>query len=704
MRFRFSVFGLVLAILFLSWGLAGAEPDEVISTASLFQEMVDLEKLTRFPAPAYTTVQFSSYDRRSDLPEGPGWFANSDGFGGEPVPNFEKILKPPGTDGVGEYLIADVKGPGAIVRLWTAAIAGRIRAFIDGSKRPFYDGEAVSFFHRIYDHFPEVENLDRTFLERTVYQRDAAYAPIPFQNSLRIVWIGNIKDIHFYQVGVRLYEVGTEVQSFYPRDLVEEKDKINAVLAVLADPDRNRRESSFENEACFFSSLPPQEKRVLLSLDGPGAIHNLTLKLQAEDTREALRKTILHIHFDGYPQGQVQSPVGDFFGAAPGINPYQSLPFSVFPDGTQVSRFVMPFKKTCQIVLENQSDQPVNITGSVRSEPYVWDDGRSMHFRARWRIDHELVASNKDVQDLPFLVASGSGVYVGTTSYLMNPCPVPTPNGNWWGEGDEKVFIDGEDNPSTFGTGSEDYYNYSWSSPDIFFFPYCGQPRNDGPGNRGFVTNFRWHILDPLPFRSGLAFFMELYHHERTPGLSYGRIGYHYARPGLKDDLLPIKPSDVRTLEIPLWAPEGRRGARNAVFFEAETLLGDPSSTYLRGGRLFSNKGALIWSPDKPGTVKDFLWNVDEAGNYRIRSTLVLDKTSGSVSALVDGSPVPWIGDVESVSLHRPHRTLLRTFDLPVMALSAGEHTLTLKFEGAGPSVGNPSIGIDFIWIQRIER
>ena len=50
--------------------------------------------------------------------------------------------------------------------------------------------------------------------------------------------------------------------------------------------------------------------------------------------------------------------------------------------------------------------------------------------------------------------------------------------------------------PRIFGTGSEDYFNYAWSSPDIFLFPYCGQPRNDGPGNRGFVTNNRWHIID----------------------------------------------------------------------------------------------------------------------------------------------------------------------------------------------------------------
>ena len=116
---------------------------------------------------------------------------------------------------------------------------------------------------------------------------------------------------------------------------------------------------------------------------------------------------------------------------------------------------------------------------------------------------------------------------MGTSVYLMNPAAMPTPYGNWWGEGDEKVFVDDDRVPSIFGTGSEDYFNYSWSSPDIFVFPYCGQPRNDGPGNRGFVTNYRWHVLDSIPFKNSVRFYMELNSHERTPGMSYARIGYH---------------------------------------------------------------------------------------------------------------------------------------------------------------------------------
>jgi len=699
---RFLLF-LFLTALWTGPGSAQETADKIISTESLFRQMVDLENLTRFPTPAYKTVQFSSFDRRSRLPGGPGWFANSDGFGGEPIPNFEKTIKEPGPDGTGEYLVADLKGPGAVVRLWSAAIAGKVRLYIDDLNRPIYEGEAAPFFRRTYGCFSESSALNQDLLERTIYQRDAAYAPLPFRKNLRIVWIGNLKEIHFYQVGVRLYEPGTKVDSFKPQDLVASGRVINDVLAVLADPDRMLRPAD-DPPLSFRTSVPPFEKKELLSLEGPRAVERFELKLEAADMDKALRKTILHILCDEAPWGQVQSPVGDFFGAAPGVNPYVSHPFSVHPDGTMVCRFPMPFQKSMKILLENAGDAPVNISGSASIRPYRWDEQRSMHFRARWRVDHGLIASNRDVQDLPFLLARGQGLYVGTASYIMNPSPVPTPYGSWWGEGDEKVFVDGDRTPSTFGTGSEDYYNYSWSSPDIFYYPYCGQPRNDGPGNRGFVTNFRWHILDPFPFHQTLSFFMELYSHERTPGLSYARIGYYYARPGAFDDHLPIGPEDIRTLELPVWEPAARMGARDFEFFNAEKAVADPARTSLRGHPIFAGGTALIWLPEKAGDTKDFKVTVGEAGKKRVQFVFVLADHMGIVSALLDGQSAPWADGAATTNLRAPGRILLRMISLAPLDIAAGEHILTLKFEGAEEDIPVPEVGLDFIGIQKVER
>ncbi len=698
------LFLLLSSVLFFACSTETAKKD-VITTGSLFKELIDLASLAQFPEPAFRTVQFSSYDRRSKIPGGPDWFANSDGFGKEPIPNFEKVLKEPDEEGIGEYLIADVRGPGAIVRLWSAAITGKIRLFIDGRPSPLYDGPAIDFFHRVYDSFPQAEKLKMERLRKTVYQRDACYAPIPFAERIRIVWTGDLKTLHFYQVQVRLYEPGTKVISFSPDDLTTYGNTIDQVAAALSDPDQNIKPQSKESAISFESLLNPSEEKEILSLEGPKALEILTIKLEAENMDKALRQTLMHVICDDHPWGQVQSPVGDFFGAAPGINPYQSLPFTVRPDGAMICRFVMPFKNTLKIRIENHGDQPVEIRGSALPMAFAWDDERSMHFCARWRVNHNMIASNEAVQDLPFLIANGKGVYVGTTSYILNPNNVPTPYGNWWGEGDEKVFIDRDLVPSIFGTGSEDYYNYSWSSPDIFYYPYCGQPRNDGPGNRGFVTNFRWHILDPLPFKDSIRFFIELYSHERTPGLSYARIGYHYGRPGVTDDHAAIMPDDLRYLELPEnWQPAARMGARNSVFYDAEKIVGSKQGTHFEKGRLWAGGKLFVWTPKRLGESKAFTFRINEKGRYQIHFAAALTPDSGRFSILLDNKPMRLGNKRKLVDLYRPYRTLLRRFSLAPMEFETGEHTLTLKFEGADPQVEKPKIGIDFIWIQKREK
>ena len=672
-----------------------------VTTGSLFEEMADLTALARFPEPAFRTIQFSSFDRRSRIPEGPGWFANADG-GEEPIPNFERVLKMPAGDGIGEYLMADVSGPGAVVRLWTASLSGRIRFYVDDMKHPLYEGEAEGFFRRPYDVFAEMKAVEGGRFRSTVYQRDASYAPIPFAKRLRVIWIGKVEDVHFYHIQVRKYAARTAVVSFRPGDISKYKDTIDRVTLALADPDARPASPSAKPARAFELSLAPGEKKEVLKLDGPGALEMFSLRLQADNLDVALRQTVLAIVCDGYPRGQVQSPAGDFFGAAPGINPFRSLPFSVAEDGRMTCRFVMPFEKSLSLILENRGLQAVRATGEAVSRDFAWDE-RTMHFRARWRVDHNIIASDVDVQDLPFLIARGQGVYVGTTSILLNPATVPTSWGNWWGEGDEKVFVDDDKFPSIFGTGSEDYYNYSWSSPDIFSFPYCGQPRNDGPGNRGFVSNFRWHIVDRIPFADSIDFRMELCSHERTPGLSYARIGYYYARPGTIDDHRAIMPDDLRVLRLPeSWQPAARFGAANSVFYAAEEILADRKNTVLRDGPLWAGGHLLVWKPEKPGERKKLKIKVDSPGKTQIHITAALTPNSGRAAAWLDGLPAEGAGKPATIDLFDPFRTLLRTFSLEPRDLSLGEHTLIIEYEGANAGLSRPEIGLDFIWVQKL--
>ena len=111
--------------------------------------------------------------------------------------------------------------------------------------------------------------------------------------------------------------------------------------------------------------------------------------------------------------------------------------------------------------------------------------------------------------DWTILTTRGRGRFVGTHLHVWNP------RGGWWGEGDEKFFVDGERFPSIFGTGSEDYFGYAWSSDARFSRPYHGQLLNEK--NRGNVDDNRWHIPDSVPFQTGFDGYIEKYFSNTRP-------------------------------------------------------------------------------------------------------------------------------------------------------------------------------------------
>lgn len=668
----------------------------VVTTGSLLAEMADLDRLTEFPDPFYDTVQFSSYDRSSRIPDGPGWFANNDGFGREAIPAVLSTLKAAGEDGVGEYLIVDVTGPGALVRQWTARIDGRIRMYLDGERTPTYDGSAQDFLVALYPTLARAHGLPTEGYADSMTQRDAGYYPVPFARGCRVVWIGRLDRTHFYQIQARRYARGARVQTFKLDDLTTFKDEIARAQAVLRDP--SARPAPRGETHPFHMALEPGQATHALVLRGPGAVTRFTVNLKARDLETALRQTLLRISFDGYTTPQVDSPLGDFFGAGPGVNPYDSIPMKVEGDGSMTCRFVMPFRETARILVVNRGGQPVEVTGQAVVEERPWTD-RSQYLFARWRVDHGL-STARGPFDVPFTVAHGSGRFVGAVVYLMNPSPIPTAGGSWWGEGDEKIFVDNEPFPSTFGTGSEDYFNYAWSSPDIFKHAYFAQPRCDGPGTRGFIVNSRWHVLDDLPFRQNLAFFMELLHHNPTEDFSYGRMAYYYGRPGIYDEHMPLTDSDLALPAYPVgWKPLARGGAANAVFFQSEALSGAESRVV--EGKLYAEGRAVQWAPLRESQSLSFKFIVERPGRYSLHLVMEMSPNAGRFGAALDGATLQARDADWSVDLFEPYLTQLREFSSgQVFDLAAGEHTLTLIYQGKHERSGGPIITKDFMWLR----
>ena len=697
MEMNISFFCVVALSIFLN--SCNTDRQEIIKTEKLLQEMTDLGRLTLLEDGFYRSVQYSSYDRRSKSPSVSGWFANEDGFGGEPLPGFEKVLKEPDSTGIGEYLICDINEPGVIQRLWSAGITGKIRLFLDNLSVPFYDGDAKPLFHNTISALTSGEiDMDYT---GSVRQFDATYFPVAFTKSCRIEWIGNIQELHFYHVGLRIYKKGTNVESFRNVNLKLLKDKLDETAIALADPDHSK--SATEGvELNKVSAINKGESILVFNLQGEKAIDKFSVKVNTSDIENALRKCILTIYFDDSSIPQVNAPLGDFFGAAPGINPYVSLPFSVNDDGSMICRFVMPFRINARVLVENNSDETVEIISSAHISENKWIDGNSMHFRCRWKNDLNLDASNinsteNNVSDIVYLMANGKGRIAGISTYLYNPSNAPVSWGNWWGEGDEKIFIDDDIFPSFFGTGSEDYFNYSWSSAKILNFPYCGQPRNDGPGNRGYVSNYRWHIADDIPFKNKIAFYMELGHHGEVPGFAYGRTVYYYALPGTIDDFIRISKDAIRDINYQEWSPVAYLGSAGFNFTQAEKM-------YVRGKNIVNSKDdfcaegeMVMWSPAKDQDEITFRISITDAREDKnIGLTLLHSKDGGKISVFVNGINVK-IDGLSILDLGTSGYKALDNHFTEKVSLMRGVNEITLRSEN-GPG---KKTGIDFFWFRQ---
>ena len=97
--------------------------------------------------------------------------------------------------------------------------------------------------------------------------------------------------------------------------------------------------------------------------------------------------------------------------------------------------------------------------------------------------------------------------------------------------------MDCEKFPSTFGTGSEDYFGYAWSSPALFQHAYHNQTIS--MNNKGHISVNRWHITDNVPFQRSYEGCIEKYYPNRRPCL-YASTVYWYLAPDGKDPYQPV--------------------------------------------------------------------------------------------------------------------------------------------------------------------
>lgn len=249
--------------------------------------------------------------------------------------------------------------------------------------------------------------------------------------------------------------------------------------------------------------VQPGQTHILMDEDGPGVITHMWITFLgpephpwAKDGSANHQEMLLRITYDHRDRPGVEAPLGDFFAACFGIRrEVISLPV-VVEDGDSYNCFwPMPFREHCRVEIVNQGEKPL----SLLYYNIDWIERESLpadtpYFHAQYRQEYPCTPG----QDYVLLETEGKGHYVGTVLGVRTRSPA------WFGEGDEKVWIDGEELPSIQGTGTEDYFLSAWGLKTTST-PYAGVPYFDGWGLLGGKTSaYRWHIHDPFVFQTGI--------------------------------------------------------------------------------------------------------------------------------------------------------------------------------------------------------
>lgn len=249
--------------------------------------------------------------------------------------------------------------------------------------------------------------------------------------------------------------------------------------------------------------VAPGETFEMAIIEGPGAIQQIWLTPTGN-----WRFSILRIYWDDQEHPSVECPVGDFFACGWGkYAQVSSLAICVNPGSAFNCYWEMPFQKKCRMTLSNLDDKEMVLYYQIN---YTLTEipSDAAYFHAQFRRTNPLPYK----EDYTILDGvSGKGHFVGTyMAWGVN-------NNGWWGEGEIKFYMDGDDKfPTICGTGTEDYfcgsYNFDVGKENggyrEFTTPYAGLPqvlRPDGlyQSNTRFGM-YRWHIMDPIRFQSEL--------------------------------------------------------------------------------------------------------------------------------------------------------------------------------------------------------
>ncbi len=368
----------------------------------------------------------------------------------------------------------------------------------------------------------------------------------------------------YYHINYTTYPEGTKIQPF-TRDLSEqEKENLKTVLEL------------WENEGeCPTNSMPGDKKiarslkvkggktATLARLNGAGYIYSVRMKLRSDEKR-AYRRTIIKMYWDGEKKPSVWAPYGDFFGDGFGHVEFSSLPFGMGKDtrnGRTVKRlqpaakpeaesaaempvsvgedecycyWVMPFAKGARIEIENGNKRPVEVDIELQWRPARTIPDNAARFCTQWRNER-----GKEGKLIELLDVKGRGKFVGLTMSVQGLAEIS------YLEGNEQYFIDGEEEPSMIGTGTEDFFSGGWYyNRGVFDRPLHGLTEKEKT-LAGRTSQYRLQVPDAVTFRTAFKLLIEHGTNNIHLDDDYATMTYFYLVPPTAQEYEPPAASEM---------------------------------------------------------------------------------------------------------------------------------------------------------------
>jgi hypothetical protein len=390
-------------------------------------------------------------------------------------------------------------------------------------------------------------------------------------------------------------------------------------------------------------SIEPGATTVLANIRGPAAIQHIWVTIAAEPFYG--RKLILRMYWDGEDSPSVEAPVGDFFGVGHGLNRnFSSLPIACSSEGRARNCYwYMPFHRDARITITNEGTHAVDAFYYYIDYRVLQElEGDSPYFHAQYRQEMPC----RPGENYVLLEAAGRGHYVGCNMSILQRSM------GWWGEGDDMIYVDGEETPSLHGTGSEDYFSDAWGmrEDENLFYGCPLQEEDFQAGSK--ATVYRFHIPDPIPFQKSIRVAIE-HGHANDRSDYFSSVVYWYQTEPHKP-FPPLVSVDKRLLCAlgvpdnfirPEWTEaESQPGSafedkKNGLILKADRLSQFLTSYYGPDG---SRYPALTTEGGKVGSQVDLTFPVEIKETYNIDFYLLKGPNMGNFvlsAASVGGHP-----------------------------------------------------------------